>query len=69
MISSGQRYQSELSLIYSTQASVLKTPRQFFSGPMKQFEKIETGANIKGKRFTRIKTADIIDAIGEGTTS
>ncbi|RAR07443.1 hypothetical protein DDE83_006488 [Stemphylium lycopersici] len=35
---------------------------------MKQFEKIETGANIKGKRFTRIKTADIIDAIGEVVT-
>ncbi|RYN69906.1 hypothetical protein AA0118_g230 [Alternaria tenuissima] len=42
-----------------------KVSKQFFSGPLKQFEKIETGTNIKGRKYTRIKTADIIDAIGE----
>ncbi|CAN9116534.1 unnamed protein product [Alternaria alternata] len=45
-----------------------KVSKQFFSGPLKQFEKIETGTNIKGRKYTRIKTADIIDAIGEVVT-
>jgi len=40
--------------------------RQFFSGPLKQFEKLETWTNVKGKKLTRLKNADIIDAIGEG---
>jgi hypothetical protein len=39
--------------------------RQFFSGPLKQFEKLESWTSIKGKKFTRLKNADIIDAIGE----
>ncbi|USP73843.1 uncharacterized protein yc1106_01117 [Curvularia clavata] len=42
-----------------------KVSKQFFSGPLKQFEKIETGTSIKGRKFTRIKTAEVIDAIGE----
>ncbi|KAF1836250.1 hypothetical protein BDW02DRAFT_546665 [Decorospora gaudefroyi] len=45
-----------------------KVSKQFFSGPLKQFEKTETVTNIKGKKITRIKTADIIDAIGEVVT-
>ncbi|KAH6872942.1 hypothetical protein BKA58DRAFT_383136 [Alternaria rosae] len=45
-----------------------KVSKQFFSGPLKQFEKTETGTNIKGRKYTRIKTADIIDAIGEVVT-
>ncbi|CAO2647817.1 Nn.00g087390.m01.CDS01 [Neocucurbitaria sp. VM-36] len=46
----------------------VKVSKQFFSGPLKQFEKIETRTNIKGKKFTRLKNADIIDAIGEVVT-
>ncbi|EMD89199.1 hypothetical protein COCC4DRAFT_138837 [Bipolaris maydis ATCC 48331] len=45
-----------------------KISKQFFAGPLKQFEKTETLTNIKGKKFTRIKTADVIDAIGEVVT-
>ncbi|EOA82810.1 uncharacterized protein SETTUDRAFT_22779 [Exserohilum turcica Et28A] len=45
-----------------------KVSKQFFSGPLKQFEKTETLTNLRGRRFTRIKTADIIDAIGEVVT-
>lgn len=40
--------------------------RQFFSGSMKQFEKTETRTNLKGRKYTRLKFAEIIDAIGEG---
>jgi hypothetical protein len=36
-------------------------PRQFFSGPLKQFEKTETFTTIRGKKLTRLKNADIID--------
>ncbi|KAF1947825.1 hypothetical protein EJ02DRAFT_300615, partial [Clathrospora elynae] len=46
----------------------IKVSKQFFSGPLKQFEKLELGTTIKGKKFTRLKTADIIDAIGEVVT-
>ena len=35
--------------------------RQFFSGPLKQFEKTETFTSIRGKKLTRLKNADIID--------
>ncbi|EUC45020.1 hypothetical protein COCMIDRAFT_96713 [Bipolaris oryzae ATCC 44560] len=45
-----------------------KISKQFFSGPLKQFEKTETLTNIKSRKFTRIKTADVIDAIGEVVT-
>ncbi|EUC37093.1 hypothetical protein COCCADRAFT_86323 [Bipolaris zeicola 26-R-13] len=45
-----------------------KISKQFFAGPLKQFEKTETLTNIKGRKFTRIKTADVIDAIGEVVT-
>ncbi|KAI8936895.1 hypothetical protein NX059_006127 [Plenodomus lindquistii] len=46
----------------------LKVSKQFFSGPLKQFEKSETRTNIKGKKYTRLNNADIIDAIGEVVT-
>jgi hypothetical protein len=36
-------------------------PRQFFSGPLKQFERTDTFTSIKGKKFTRLKNAEIID--------
>jgi hypothetical protein len=42
--------------------------RQFFSGPLKQFERTETFTTIRGKNLTRLKNADIIDAIGEVVT-
>ncbi len=48
----------------STQALILA--RQFFSGALKQFEKKETFTSLKGKKITRLKDADIMDAIGEG---
>jgi hypothetical protein len=35
--------------------------RQFFSGPLKQFERTDTFTSIKGKKFTRLKNAEIID--------
>ncbi|KAH3917938.1 hypothetical protein HBI56_178390 [Parastagonospora nodorum] len=45
-----------------------KVFKQFFSGPLKQFEKTETFTSIRGKKLTRLKNADIIDAIGEVVT-
>lgn len=42
--------------------------RQFFTEPLKQFEKTETGKNIRGRKYTRLKNTDIIDAIGETVT-
>ena len=44
----------------------LTSARHFFSGPLKQFEKIEHWTNMKGKKYTRFRIADMIDAIGEG---
>jgi hypothetical protein len=35
--------------------------RQFFSGPLKQFEKTETFTTIRGKTLTRLKNSEIID--------
>ncbi|KAL6706590.1 hypothetical protein ACN47E_005346 [Coniothyrium glycines] len=45
-----------------------KVSKQFFSGSLKQFEKSETLTNLKGRKFTRLKTLDIIDAVGEVVT-
>ena len=40
--------------------------RQFFSGPLKQFEKTKTWKSASGKKMTGLMNADIIDAVGEG---
>ncbi|KAF2033727.1 hypothetical protein EK21DRAFT_58277 [Setomelanomma holmii] len=45
-----------------------KGVKQFFAGPLKQFEKTETFTTIRGKKLTRLKNAEIIDAIGEVVT-
>ncbi|KAH7077793.1 hypothetical protein BKA63DRAFT_532260 [Paraphoma chrysanthemicola] len=45
-----------------------KGVKQFFAKPLKQFEKTETFTTIRGKRLTRLKNAEIIDAIGEVVT-
>ncbi|KZM18273.1 hypothetical protein ST47_g10563 [Ascochyta rabiei] len=42
--------------------------KQFFSGPLKQFEKIRTWKTRSGKRMTGFHNADIIDAVGEAVT-
>lgn len=47
---------------------VLIIVRQFFSGPLKQFERTKTWKSISGKKMTGLVNADIIDAIGEGTS-
>jgi hypothetical protein len=41
--------------------------RQFFSGPLKQFEKTETVTTIRGNKLTRLRNADIIE--GEFSTT
>jgi len=46
----------------------MSSHRQFFAEPLKQFEKTETWTNVKGRKRTRLKIADIIDAIGEAVT-
>ncbi|KAF2819085.1 hypothetical protein CC86DRAFT_307999 [Ophiobolus disseminans] len=45
-----------------------KVFKQFFAGPLKQFEKTETFVSFKGKKGTKLKNAAIIDAIGEAVT-
>jgi len=46
-----------------------KISKEFFCGPLKQFEKSEIWSNVQGKQFTRLKNTDIIDAIGEVVTT
>ncbi|KAH7088351.1 hypothetical protein FB567DRAFT_468986 [Paraphoma chrysanthemicola] len=45
-----------------------KGVKQFFAKPLKQFEKTETFTTIRGKKLTRLKNDEIIDAIGEVVT-
>jgi len=40
--------------------------RQFFSGPLKQFERTRTWKSVSGKKVTGLMDADTIEAIGEG---
>jgi hypothetical protein len=40
--------------------------RQFFSGPLKQFERTRTWKSASGKKMTGLVEDDTIEAIGEG---
>lgn len=58
---------SKYVLLYFALLHVLIVSRQFFSGPLKQFEKTKTWKSITGKKMTGLVNVDVIDAIGEGT--
>ncbi|KAF2133319.1 hypothetical protein P153DRAFT_381751 [Dothidotthia symphoricarpi CBS 119687] len=58
----------DLGYLLDEEQFMSKVAKQFFTGPLKQFEKIETRTNIKGRKYVLLKIADIIDAIGEVVT-
>lgn len=64
-ISSAIRSRSKSHPSYSY-CEALIVARQFFSGPLKQFERTRTWTSASGKKMTGLVNADIIDAIGEG---
>ncbi|KAJ4382364.1 hypothetical protein N0V86_002699 [Didymella sp. IMI 355093] len=45
-----------------------KVQKQFFSGPLKQFERTEQRKSASGKKWTSLLDADTIEAIGEAVT-
>ena len=57
------------SINYDFLLLVLTFGRQFFSGPLKQFERTEQRKSASGKKWTSLLDADTIEAIGEGTAS
>ncbi|KAF9696980.1 hypothetical protein EKO04_004617 [Ascochyta lentis] len=46
----------------------IEISKQFFSGPLKQFEKTRTWKSMSGKTMDGLHNADIIDAVGEAVT-
>lgn len=64
MISSAIRFQSEFCFLICV--SSVNPVRQFFSGPLKQFERTKTWKSASGKKMTGLVEDDTIEAIGEG---
>jgi hypothetical protein len=60
-INLGIRFSSMLPMHANRGYMLISRFRQFFSGPLKQFEKTETFTTIGGKKLTRLKNADIIE--------
>lgn len=65
-VTSSSAAKSKSQSIYYLFLLVLIFGRQFFSGPLKQFERTEQRKSASGKRWTSLLDADTIEAIGEG---